>query len=260
MHTAVNRLPLLALAIVASLAGCTSAPSSDADPSNADPSVAAPSGSPSAAPMRGVKAPDCLPAGTQAVAVTSGDVATAVAVAGGGERGVVLAPQNGGDWCQWAHEAEHLVDEGYRVATFTWPDTGREAGEAAMRSAVDALHQAGAPTVALVGASKGGTYAAAMAEELGAVGVVALSPPSVFEGLDARSINVGYTGPLLVIAARDDRGVASSDSRRVSRPDDGPSFLEIPLAAHGVAMLADTDHAEHVTFAIDDELTRSFAG
>jgi len=25
-------------------------------------------------------------------------------------------------------------------------------------------------------------------------------------------------------------------------------------------MLADTDHAEHVTFAIDDELTRAFAG
>jgi hypothetical protein len=255
VHIAVNRLPLLALALAGGLAGCTSSPTTGADPS-----VAAPSGSPSGAAMRSVDAPDCLPSGTQAVAVASGEVTTAVAVAGGGERGVVLAPQNGGDWCQWAREAEHLVDEGYRVATFTWPDTGRDAGEAAMRSAVDALHQAGAPTVALVGASKGGTYSAAMADELGAVGVVALSPPSVFEGLDARSINSTYTGPLLVIAARDDRGVASSDSRRVSRPEDGPSFLEIPLAAHGVAMLADTHHAEHVTFAIDDELTRAFAG
>jgi len=210
--------------------------------------------------MKAAKAPDCLPSGTQAVAVTSGEVTTAVAVTAGGSEGVVLAPQNGGDWCQWASEAKHLVSEGYRVATFTWPGTGNLKGEAAMRSAVAALHQAGVKKVALVGASKGGTYVVAMAQELGAVGVVALSPPSRFEGMDARSTSVDYTGPLLVIAARDDPDVSRDDSQLVSRPDEGPSFFEVPLAAHGVAMLADPDHHDHVEFLIDDELTRSFAG
>lgn len=230
------------VALAASLAAC-------AGPTRPGPSDGA---------MAAASAPDCLPSGTQAVTVGSAGVTTAVAVAGGGARGVVLAPQNGGDWCQWADEVAHLADEGYRVATFTWPASGAEAGQAAMRSAVDALHQAGAQDVALVGASKGGTYAVAMADELGAVGVVALSPPSRFDGLDARSTSVAYTGPLLVLAARDDPDVPRDDSYLVARPAEGPSFLEIPLAVHGVAMLADPGHAEHVTFAIDDELTRSF--
>ena len=233
-------------ALALALAGCAG-PTPSSSPSGSDGMAAA-------------EAPDCLPSGTQAVAITGGGVSTKVAVAGGGAQGVVLAPQNGGDWCQWAGEAAHLVDEGYRVATFTWPGSGAEAGKAAMTAAVDALHQSGAQDVALVGASKGGTYAVAMADELGAVGAVALSPPSQFDGLDARSTSVSYTGPLLVMASRDDPDVPRDDSYLVARPADGPSFLEIPLAAHGVAMLKNKEHVEHVTFEIDDTLSRAFAG
>jgi hypothetical protein len=239
----------LGAALVMGVSGCA-----DSAPPPASPSASA------GADMTGAEAPECLPAGTQAVRIARGDITTDVAVAGGGARGVVLAPQNGGDWCQWAAEAAHLADEGYRVATFTWPEPGVEAGKAAMTAAVEALHRAGAQEVALVGASKGGTYAVAMADELGAVGVVALSPPSQFDGLDARSQTVAYTGPLLVLASRDDPDVPRDDSYLVARPADGPSFLEIPLAAHGVAMLADAEHKEHVTFVIDDELTRAFTG
>lgn len=260
MHTDVTSrraLPMrTGLACCALLAVALTASACSADAPSPGPATA----SSGAAGMTSAKAPDCLPSGTQAVAVTSGDVTTAVAVTAGGSQGVVLAPQNGGDWCQWASEAKHLVSKGYRVATFTWPGTGNIKGEAAMRSAVDALHQAGVEKVALVGASKGGTYVVAMAQELGAVGVVALSPPSRFEGMDARSTSVDYTGPLLVLASRDDPDVARDDSQLVSRPAEGPSFFEVPLAAHGVAMLADPDHHDHVEFLIDDELTRSFAG
>ncbi|MDM7831809.1 alpha/beta hydrolase [Cellulomonas edaphi] len=248
MHIDVTpRTGVLALAAALALAGCagTGSPASTASAGQT---------------MAAAKAPGCLPSGTQAVTVDSGGTTTAVAVAGGGAHGVVLAPQNGGDWCQWADEAAHLVEEGYRVATFTWPGSGARAGQAAMRSAAEALRTAGAQDVALVGASKGGTYAVAMADELAAVGVVALSPPSRFDGLDARSSVVPYRGPLLVMASRDDPDVPRDDSYLVARPSEGPSFLEIPLAAHGVAMLQDEEHREHVTFEIDDQLARSFGG
>ncbi|WP_029288176.1 alpha/beta hydrolase [Cellulomonas sp. HZM] len=247
MHIVVNRSSAVlvgALALVATgLAGCA-----DQAPQ------------PTSSSMAAAKAPSCLPKGAQAVDVDVDGYSTPVAVVGGGTKGVVLAPQNHGDWCQWGDEIGHLADEGYRVATFTWADDGPDAGKASMRAAAQSLRTAGATELALVGASKGGTYAVAMADELDAKGVVVLSPPATFDGLSARSAAVTYTGPLLVLASRDDTDVPRDESYQVARPDDGPSFLEIPLAAHGVAMLADPGHAEHVTFAIDDELTRSFGG
>ena len=209
----------------------------------------------SVATIRPADVPLCLPDGASAVNVGPEDDPTLVGIAGSGARGVVLGPQSDGDVCQWARQLERLVDEGYLVATFTWSSDG----ERSFRDAVDALEGQGATDVAFVGASKGGMYAAALADDLDPVTVVALGPPAQYDGHDARAAGSRYTGPLLVSASADDRNVTALSSKLVSRPDDPSTFVELSGDAHGVALFAG-EHRAQVEQAIDDALAAGFGG
>src|SRR4051794_9659623 len=185
---------------------------------------AAPSSSPAPAvseSARPADVPMCLPKGASAVTVGPADDPTLVGLAGSGTHGVVLAPQSDGQVCQWSRQLARLVDEGYLVATFSWSADG----ERSFTDAVDVLRDHGATGVAFVGASKGAMYAAALADDLDSVAVVALGPPAQYEGHDARSTSSEYTGPLLVVASTDDRNVTALSSRLVSRADDPATFL-----------------------------------
>ena len=87
-----------------------------------------------------------------------------VAVAlGDAENGVLLAPQNNSGLCQWAEQMQRLADDGYAVASFDWPQDDAQG----VHAAVAALREVGATSIALMGASKGGTYVAALAGEHG---------------------------------------------------------------------------------------------
>ena len=183
--------------------------------------------------MRPADRPTCLPEGAAAVTTGPEDDPTLVAFAGSGTRGVVLAPQSDGQVCQWARELVRLVEEGYLVATFSWSGVG----ERSFTDAVDVLRGVGATEVAFVGASKGGMYSAALADELDPVTVVALGPPAEYDGHDARSTSTSYTGPLLVVASTDDRSVSALSSKLVSRADDPATFVELSGGAHGVELL-----------------------
>ncbi|KRD44594.1 hypothetical protein ASE38_10890 [Cellulomonas sp. Root930] len=235
---------------VAALAACTSSGGSD---DAATPTLApAPAGiSASLAPA---ETPDCLPAGTATVTTGSAEDPTLVSFTGGGTKGVLLAPQNQGDACQWADELARLAGEGYLVASFGWSADGEES----FLAAVDVLRSLGATGIALVGASKGGTYAAAFADELAPVAVVALGPPAVFDGQDAQSASSSYDGPLLVIASTDDSSVGVDSSEAVSRADDPSTFLELSGSAHGVALL-ESEHRDQVQQAIDETIAAGFA-
>lgn len=237
--SAVGALAALAWAALAACGGGAG------DEPTALPGAGAPEG------MVAVEAPECLPAGTLAFRAGPDDAPTLVAVVGEGETGVVLAPQNGGDWCQWAGEVDRLVEAGHAVATFTWASDSA----ASLRFAVDAITDAGAGSFALVGASKGGTFAAALAAELRPAAVIALSPPAEFDGADGRAANSGYTGPLLVVASADDGGTPAADSREVARDDE--SYLEVPGSAHGVRIF-DGESADEVRAAIDATLAEGF--
>lgn len=200
--------------------------------------------------------PSCWPAdGLAFEAGTEADSATIV-VLGEGDRGIVLGPQNTQSMCQWAAQAERLADQGYRVASFTWTADG----SIAFRAAVAVLADLGARDYALVGASKGGAYAAGMSTllEPAPVAVVALGPPDEF-GIDARYESVGFAGPLLVIASTDDASVDVEASRRVARPDDPASFVELSGSAHGVALF-DGEHRAEVEELIDGFLAAAFGG
>lgn len=223
------------------------------------PAAEAPSSEPSMLPSAPVDisaapAPECL---SEGVAFgTVGAASVPVAWAGSGDRGVLLAPQVAGDVCQWADELVRLAGAGYLVATYEWGESGQGGFEAAL----DVLEATGAQRVAFVGASAGGTLAAGLADDLGAVAVVALSPPAEYEGVDARAAASTFTGPLQVFSSTDDPQVPATDSAQVPRSDRTSIVTEVSGTAHGIEFLAaDNVHREHVRTVIDEALTEGFA-
>ena len=243
---------LLPALVVLTVAACTSSGDTDGTPEPTS-SQAAPAGI--SASLTPADTPTCLPEGTATVTTGPQDDPTLVSFTGSGTKGVLLAPQDRGDACQWAAELARLAGEGYLVASFGWAADG----SSSFTGAVDVLRSLGATDIALVGASKGGTYAAAFADDVDAVSVVALGPPATFDGQDAQSASSSYTGPLLVIASTDDRNVGVDSSRDVSRADDPSTFLELSGNAHGVALLA-SEHQQQVQDAIDEQLAAGFGG
>lgn len=212
-------------------------------------------GSPSAPAT--VEVPTCMPAGTTAQMRGPAEDPTLVVLVGTGDKGVVLAPQLGEDYCLWAGEAERLVGAGYRVASFWWAEDGRSS----VQAAVDVLHEAGVTRLVLMGASKGGTYSAAMAGVVTPppLGVIAIGPPSQIENVSAEAKDLTYTGPLLVVVAKDDSAVSADDSRRLvgaGRP--GARFEVLAGSAHGVALI--DAHPEEMHALIDGALAAAFRG
>lgn len=244
-------VPLFALvAGGALLTGCTSGGGDDATA----PTGAAPTIGPSP-DMRPAETLDCLPEGTATAATGPEDDPTLVAWTGSGTQAVVLAPQRGGGPCQWADQLTRLAGEGYLVGTFSWSSDGPQS----LRDAVQVLRTVGGQDFALVGASKGGAVVAAGADEIYPKTVVALSPPSEIEGVDARSASSTYDGPLLVVASADDQDVHADDSKLVARADDPSTFLLLDGASHGVALFGGP-HRDEVLQRIDDALASGFAG
>ncbi|GCE76218.1 hypothetical protein [Cellulomonas biazotea] len=251
MHNDVKVRAALAVGVGALLlAGCSTGGEQTTTPDDAETVSVGPSPS-----IREADVPTCLPPGTAAAATGPEDDPTLVAWTGSGTKGVVLAPQNQADVCQWAEQMTRLAGAGYLVASFSWSDD--PAGS--LLGAVDALRSVGAEQVALVGASKGGTFSAALADEADAVAVVALGPPATFDGIDAASEASTYDGPLLVVASTDDSSVSVDSSREVARADDPTTFMELSGGAHGVALFLG-EHRSHVETAIDGVLAQGFGG
>ncbi|MDM7855223.1 alpha/beta hydrolase family protein [Cellulomonas alba] len=216
-------------------------------------STPTPSPTPSVDPFLAVEPLGCLPSGAQAARLGEHGAHTVVAwSAPTGTRGVLLAPQMGDTACEWSQEWIALRQQGYVVGSFDWGPDDQDS----MRLAAQKLRDLGVTQLALVGASKGGTFVAAMARDLDAVAVVALSPPSVFGTGDA--VNTGYTGPLLVYASKDDGAVPPSDSRLVAR-DPATQFHVLPGDAHGVALLQGQYNTD-VQKGIDATLAAGFGG
>ena len=96
-------------------------------------------------------------------------------------------------------------------------------------------------------------YAAALADELDPVTVVALGPPAEYDGHDAHSTASSYTGPLLVIASTEDRSVPALSSKLVARADD-PARSSSSAAARTVSSCSTGSTARRSSSSIDDAL------
>jgi pimeloyl-ACP methyl ester carboxylesterase len=142
------------------------------------------------------------------------------AVVGRGATGVVFAHQVAGDRCQWFTFAQELARLGYRSLVFDMRGYGASTGATNVNPHLDVvaaaaeLRRRGARRIVLVGASMGGTGVVAAAPSIrpAIAGVVELSAPTGFGGVDALAAARRLTRPALFVAGRDD-----GDFARASR-------------------------------------------
>lgn len=196
--------------------------------------------------------PECVKAGDHAKTVffrTSDRVKLAGVLLGKGPKGVVLAHQSRGDLCWWLPFARTLARAGYHVLPFDFRGYGesqrvnREDLAADVAAAGQTLRLAGVKTVVYMGASMGGTASlAASARTPAPAGVVSLSGPSVYHNMDAAATVARVDVPLLLMAAKGDRGFSADQKTLYDAAS--TSDKQVALVAgfdHGVDLLTGRD-------------------
>jgi pimeloyl-ACP methyl ester carboxylesterase len=167
--------------------------------------------------------------------------------------GVVFAHMLPADQSSWFAFADRVAGEGYLALTFDFRgycpggDAGCSAGERDASSdatdvaaAVAFLRSQGVETVAIVGASMGGTAALIVAADQGGriAAVITLSAPQSIEGLVAGpDVLARISAPKLFLAGAFD-GTAAAAAQAFSDESRAPSRLEIvPSDDHGTDLI-----------------------
>lgn len=168
---------------------------------------------------------------------------------GRGRKAVVLAHQVRGDACQWAGYARRLARLGYLVVAFDfrgYGDSQTRSGRAANRLAADVAAAAkaarahGARKVFAVGASMGGTavLAAGANTRPPLNGVVSLSGPAVFSGIDALSTAPRLTVPVLYVVGQLDVDFAPDAQKLYDATGSADKSIHmLPVGLHGVDLV-----------------------
>jgi alpha-beta hydrolase superfamily lysophospholipase len=178
---------------------------------------------------------------------------------GKGTTAVVLGHQSDGDLCEWLPYARRLAGLGYFVFPIDFRGAGlsqARTGPAADRLAADlaaatkTLRRLGKRKVFLVGASMGGIASLVAGANVTPPvdGVVSLSAPARFRGLDAVRTAPRLRVPVLYLAAEGDDNAGydfSEDARAMHAATAAADRrLEIlPGRLHGVALLAGSPRA-----------------
>lgn len=163
---------------------------------------------------------------------------------GTGVTAVLLAHMRPADQTAWFDFARVLAGQNIAALTFDFRGYGETGGpkdyahiDRDMKAAIRFLKARGYHTVYLVGASMGGTASLAVAKAEGAAGVVTLSAPDQFEGLDVRGAVGELTVPKLFLASQGDDAAVSSLAtlyEGAAEPKDRQIF---DGSAHGTDML-----------------------
>lgn len=177
---------------------------------------------------------------------------------GTGTTAVILAHQSAGDLCDWLPYARRLASRGYFVFPIDFrgygssqPRTGAAATRFAgdLAAATKAVRKLGKKKVFLVGASMGGIASlVAAANVVPAVdGVVSVSAPAQFNGMDAVKTAPRLQVPVLYVAAEgDDYGDFSKDAKEMHAVTaSADKRLELlPGALHGIELMAGSARAK----------------
>ncbi len=180
---------------------------------------------------------------------------------GAGGVGVVLSHMRPVDQTSWHAFAQALADNGYLALAYDFRGYGKSEGPQALglidrdvRAAVDFLRSQGAGRVGLIGASMGGTASAKVAAVVGADGLVVLSGPQSFEGLNVAPEDLQLGGmPSLWITSRGDPVTPGMQAMHDASSD--PKTLHIYEGdAHGT-FIFDTADGEDLARQILEFLT-----
>ncbi len=213
-------------------------------------SLAACGGSPKPAPSPTPLADDdCdVSAGTPVLFGAGKATNLAGVIYGTGKTGVVLAHQSDGSLCQWAPYAQVLGQQGYRAMAFDFPSYGSSHGsdglDAAVVEAATYLHEHGATSVVLIGASMGGTAVVAAAPQIEPppAAVISLSGPSNYGGVSAYNAAPRLTMPVLYAVCQYDTAFVDSAHELYDRTPAtvNRQLLEPVCGGHGVDLLFDS--------------------
>lgn len=162
---------------------------------------------------------------------------------GKGSEGVILAHMYPADQKSWFPLAGKLAEKGYLVMTFDFRGYGESGGEkviAEIDRDLEGAYQFIRPRVKkvfLMGASMGGTAAIRVAVRNPTAGVVTLSAPMAFRGLDAREAVPKLTVPCLFVAAEGDDHAARAarEFNRAAKSGDR-HLLIVPGPEHGTRL------------------------
>jgi predicted alpha/beta-hydrolase family hydrolase len=180
---------------------------------------------------------------------------------GSGPLGVVLAHQSDASLCQWMPYAQVLASRGYRVLAFDFAGYGSSSQPRQktyvedLRTAVAYLRDRGTTHVVIIGASMGATMSvvAAAAITPPVDGVIALSPPVTFDGVNAEKAAPSLKSPALYVAGETDGDYeVYAKSINDATPADLRDLLVVPAPQHGIQFVSsDTSAGSQVRAAIE---------
>jgi pimeloyl-ACP methyl ester carboxylesterase len=266
-HVSIRRA-VTSVALLVLLAGCGDGGTTGGTGGNAvgSPAVAStPTGSPSPEPSDPAGCNGAAPGGQLVKFGPDGAANLVGVVFGTGRTGLVFAHQSRANRCQWAAYAIESAKAGYRTMTFDFPGSGESpAGvdnDAAVIAAAAYLRAQGVQTVVLIGASMGGNAVLAAAARIDppVAGVISLSAPALFQGIDAVAAVHGLAVPVLYAACQNDPGYPEDASKLyAATPGNHPrALLVVPgCSSHGVQLVDPTKQPEatSVRSAVDDFL------
>jgi pimeloyl-ACP methyl ester carboxylesterase len=159
-------------------------------------------------------------------------------VIGDGATGVVLAHQLHSNLCSWLPFAKRLAAAGMRVLAFDFPSTSDL--DRYVLAAVAELRRQGAHSIALAGASMGGTAVLVAASHASSISRVAsLSGPRIFEDLDAGRAAPRVRVPTLFVAGREDSPYVEDARVMYRAATTDKRLLVVPGSDHGTDLLDD---------------------
>lgn len=171
---------------------------------------------------------------------TSDGITISGTIYGKGESAVILTHMYPTDQTSWKGFAEELAGMGFMALTFDFRGYGRSGGakvisqiDRDLEAAVGLVKKRGAGRIYLIGASMGGTAALRVAAKEKVDGVVALSAPGEFSGLDALEAVARVSAPKLFIAAKDDPPALSGAQALYQRARPPKDLLLLPRGGHG---------------------------
>ena len=178
---------------------------------------------------------------------------------GKGTTAVILTHQSEGDLCDWLPYAKRLASKGYFAFPIDFrgygfsdtPASGTYRYVQDIAAAAQSLRKLGKTKIFVVGASMGGIAAVVAGANVTPplAGVVSVSSPARFRGMDGVKAGPRLRVPMLYLAATADDNAGydfSADAERLHRATaTKDKRLELlPGSAHGIALVAGSTRAK----------------
>ena len=195
---------------------------------------------------------------TEILFATSDEVPLHGHLFGSGNPAVVLAHMEGADQRSWQPFAETLVGLGYSAFTFDFRGFGRSGGDQEiaklhldMAAAVQVMRDQGARGIILMGPGMGGPPPLKAAAQEPFLGVLTLSAPTEFEGLDALVGMDQVKMPVIFIVAEDDEPAQKAAGDLFDAAPEKRVYSAFRGGDHGTDMLTG-EFGEHVEESLRD--------